>query len=117
MKNLDYPHLVSPSGVSPIGVSPNGVSANGGSPNFQGVSPKFFFLELFVSLKHKISKYQRGLVIGTSFHEILLITFIVLGLTKWGCSKFFITQMGVDQLFRAGYAHLVLGVSPIGGPV
>ena len=23
--------------------------------------------------------------------------------------------MGVDQLFRAGYAHLVLGVSPIGG--
>ena len=56
-------------------------------------------------------------MIGTSFHEILLITFIVLGLTKWGCSKFFITQMGVDQLFRAGYAHLVLGVSPIGGPV
>ena len=33
---------------------------NGGSPKFQGVSPKFFFLELFVSLKHKISKYQRG---------------------------------------------------------
>ena len=38
---------------------------NGGSPKFKGGSPKLFFLKLFASY-------------STSFHEILLITFLVL---------------------------------------
>ena len=46
--------------------------------NPMGVVQNYLFSNLFVSLKDKISRYQRGWVISPCFHEILLITFLVL---------------------------------------